>query len=444
MRDEDYDEYPVDWEDDTIDSIVSDSRELMQEGRVRELERRRRDEFERYAFSQESEKRFLKQMTLIAFVLSQRLSEPVATQLKAWVFITVTDPHNATFFDADEYAIYVRLCLSAFSALPRDFFARKPIKVVGKNQFRTSDDPHTVTIDNFTYGEIEFDFNDEKLTSIKFTTDRPRNALESTPTQWDMQRRHVLSVRLIKDALTSFFIDQMVGESITKIQKARDELKNKLNIRSWPAFPSEETLSQEDYLYSLSVYDTEMSAILTRADEIQLSAIEQLALYCHGLDHYHPFLREYQSTLDLNKLFAGSLAELFRNFIHASHNQFIGPRSANELMGKLIYLLRPHVLNWRGERQFPLRLGVNYPNEKPLRDYFFGQNIPPEEKKYLIFEDRHALLDWYFNANYDYQEIKEPKLTNHMQLFKHTYKVSCPEAGGPSNPRRTNGTSRPT
>jgi hypothetical protein len=283
-----------------------------------------------------------------------------------------------------------------------------------------------IAIDNFSKGELRFDFQSTTLKDIRFNPDRPLNIVAQASKDPLIHKRHIISVQWIKDAIKATFVNREVEDIVTEIKETRERLKMSLNISAWPSYPSSATMNQTDFEDSLALYDTEHAMIQKKADTLSLSPVEQLAIFFAAFDQVDSYGFKNKTLNEQIKILASGLAQLYRDMVHTSHNHFLGSSLDNDRLGKFMYLLRPHVENWNYTRQFPLQLSLNRTEDKSVRDFFFGKNTPPEENKSITIESRKMLLDLYFNAHYDYQNITQPRLTNHMKLFSHTYKI-CDE-----------------
>ncbi len=414
-------DYYVDWEEDIKNQYLEEAKDCMENNQLDELDSMTELYTTRIAFSEQIKSGMILALIDMGIEESKKCPSPKASQLKFWLYLMMEKRgHEALFID-DKYREFIAEILEEFATNPQINFLNKTITVIGNYSSQDNQLPLVTSIDNFFKGEVFVDFEREIIKTIRFNNDRPLNALVSNACEPSMQRRHIISVRWIKDAIKQTFENRDCLSVLELIRAERWNLSRRLNIKQWPQYPSRASLNRQDFEDCLALYHAEQSIILKQADKLSLSPLEQIALHCQGFDAYTPDPFDEESLQSKQILVARGIAQLYRDMVHNQNNQFLGAKQDNDRLGKFMYFLHPHVENWRYKRQFPLKLPLDHEKDKVLRDFFFGQNIPAKEKKMLVVDSREMLLNLYFNAHYDYQDLSEPRLSNHTKFFLHTY-----------------------
>lgn len=368
-----------------------------------------------------------------AVQFSYVLNKQIAAELRLWLFNNINQEQvlDAKLYQTfiDEYIYDVR---SGEAIHPKDisryYLDLNPysnaIEVVNRGLCNLKEDPGFIEIDNFRNGKIVFYFLNSACMYVAYGENRPWSEHKLPQCDQSLQYRHIIGVQWIKDLIRSVVSERDIEDLIISIRDARSSLLSLLNITSLPVFPSFTIKTEEDaqdYAVSLAYYEYEMEQIQTKADQIKLTAIQQLAILCRGFDDFCTNTYVRLPEIDQQKYFAHGIALLYRDMIYNSHNIFVGSREVNERLGQLTGLLKKHL----NSRVFPVHIPVwKTKNNKfqNIRNYLFNDTTS-NKKQEIIVDSEDMLLDLYFAAQYDREIEVSPRVSNAISLFFHTYDV---------------------
>jgi hypothetical protein len=411
----------ADYEDDMSSTVLFESAQFIKANKIYELDVSLSFCLNTYSFDDEARDELITNLVDLAIKESTDRYAAPRPLLNLWIYLMIEMRGYGDLFRDRVYTDFARDYVIRYGVPQTNHFFNQPIVVMGRNVANKNNDPHQVSIDNFAFGKVSIHFQNESIKDIEFGTDRPMNIIDPSQQDPEFQRRHMISVLWFKQSILRTFKGRYLEDCTKDIQFAREDLLQKLKIQSWPRYPIESRMNRENFENSLAAYDAEFSVILKKAESIKLNPRSFIYLFCSAFDNdrYNPYVEDFST--ERHRIFARGVAELYRNMVHCSYYQFVGPKQENQTLGFLTYRLKPFIEKWRGNPEYPIRINLSAPDNKQLRDFFFGKNDTSVEGRTLVIDTPKMLMDLYFNAQYDYQTIGEPSLTNHMKLFKHTY-----------------------